>query len=196
MSSRSPRSQTRKKTFLERMGIRFPSRFRRNQTVKVTTPRVTSQQTIEETELADLKTLKEAGPEKVIDAFNFDIERLRVQGESSEQFIKKLQKQVNSVDKQIAMKENRNIIPHLQEQRRHLIKTIQDTHRLKNQTKALQDRERIAVSRLAWTRALNNIAETRATRRLQKARKEEAAYENRTKNTGGTRKRRKYKKRH
>jgi hypothetical protein len=200
MSSTTPRNQTRKKTFLERMGIRLPSRFNRNQTVKVTTPRVTSPQTIKETELADLKTLQEAGPEKVIDAFNFDIERLRVQGESSEQFIKKLQKEVNSINKQIAMKENRHIKAHLQEKRRHLIKTIQDTQKLINDTKALRYDESRAASRLGRTQELNKIAETQATRRLQKALKEQAAYESRsrsrTQKKGGTRKRRKYKKRH
>jgi hypothetical protein len=202
MSSTTPRNQTRKKTFFERIGIRLPSRFNRNQTVKVTTPRVTSPQTIKETELADLKTLQEAGPEKVIDAFNFDIERLRVEGESSEQFIKKLQKEVNSVDKQITMKENRNIKTHLQAKRRDLIKTIQDTYKLINQTKALQERERLAASRLERTQALNNIAERQATRKLQKALTEQATYESRsrsrsrTQKKGGTRKRRKYKKRH
>ena len=208
MSSTTPRNQTKKKGLFERFGITLPnirSRFRRNQTVKVTAAQTapqTAPQTVEEIELQDYKTLQKAGPKQVIDAFKFDIEKLKVQGESSEEFIEKLRQLSISINKEITRETDRTKIKQLQLSRRDIDKTIQDTQKLINQTNAARNRERMAVTRLETTQTQTNTKMKEATRKLKQAQEAERAYSERRftgtrkKGKGGMKKRRKYKKRH
>ena len=209
MSSTTPRNQTKKKSLFERFGSVIPnfsnirSRFRRNQTVKVTAPQ-TAPRTAEDIELKDYKTLMEAGPQKVKDAFKFDIEKLKVQDESSEEFIKKLRKELFSINKEIAREKDRAKIKQLQLTRRDIIKTIQDTQKLINHIKSVQSGERRSVARLERTQRQISAQMQAATKNLEKARADGKAYSEsistrtrtRKKGTGGMKKRRKYKKRY
>ena len=196
MSSTTPRNQTKKKSLFERFGITLSnirSQFRRNKTVKVTAPR-----TAEEIQLEDNKTLQKAGPQKVKDAFNFDIKNLAVQGESSEEFIKKLQKDLFNINREIDGEKDRAKIKQLQLSRREIKRTIRDIEKLINQTKTVQSGERRSVAKLERTQRQIDAQMQAATRRLENALAEGQAYSARTrkKGTGGMKKRRKYKKRY
>lgn len=200
MSSTTPRNQTKKKGLFERFGITLSnigSRLRRNKTVKVTAPQ-TAPQTAEQIELQDINTLLDAGTQKVKDAFNSDIKNLAVQGESSEEFIKKLQKDLFNINREIDGEKDRAKIKQLQLSRREIKRTIRDIEKLINQTKTVQSGERRVVAKLERTQRQIDAQMQAATRRLENALAEGEAYSARTrkKGTGGMKKRRKYNKRY